>query len=223
MPCAFMAAACSLLPRIASRPPCTFGCRVFTLPSIISGKPVSSETSFTFSPAPAIAFAVPPVETSSTPCPASAFANSISPALSETDSNARVTRRGWSVISGKSWLLRQPGSMVFGSAKPPKTACENLPGQGFGAVIPGSRRSSGLCLDGRDVTDILGPLRMPGIVSGLHPRPDSRAIAEKLAEANRNGRGYRLFFLQDVVKMLARNPEQSGNLRLGPASGGNDV
>ena len=52
----------------------------------------------TFSPAAAIAFAVPPVETSSTPWPASARANSIRPVLSETDNRARVTRRGWSVM-----------------------------------------------------------------------------------------------------------------------------
>src|SRR6185503_12824297 len=64
----------------------------------ISGKPVSSETSLTCSPAAAIALAVPPVETSSTPCPASALANSIRPVLSETDNRARVTRRVVSVM-----------------------------------------------------------------------------------------------------------------------------
>src|SRR3954451_24562784 len=83
---------------MASRPPCTLGCRVLTVPSIISGKPVSSETSLTLSPAAAIAFAVPPVETSSTPWPTSARANSASPVLSETDNRARVTWRGCSVI-----------------------------------------------------------------------------------------------------------------------------
>src|SRR3981081_4822247 len=76
---------------------------------------------------------------------------------------------------------------------------------------------SGLRLDGRDVTDVFGPLRMPGIVSGLHPRPDSRAVAKKLTEPNSDGRGHRLSFLQDVVKMLTRNSEQAGAFRLGQA------
>ena len=34
---------------------------------------------------------------------------------------------------------------------------------------------------------------------------------------------YRLSFLQDVVQMLARNPKQSGDLRLGAAGGRNNV
>ena len=45
-------------------PPCTVGCSVLTRPSIISGKPVTSETLTTGSPASARALAVPPVETS---------------------------------------------------------------------------------------------------------------------------------------------------------------
>ena len=73
------------------------------------------------------------------------------------------------------------------------------------------------------MTDVLGSLRMPRIVGGLHPRPDSRAIAKKLAEPNRDRWRYRLSFLQDVVKMLARNPEQSGDFRFGPAGGGKNV
>ena len=59
---------CSALPRIASNPPCTRGCSVFTRPSIISGKPVNSETSATARPAAFSAAAVPPVETISMPC-----------------------------------------------------------------------------------------------------------------------------------------------------------
>src|ERR1700756_4822114 len=51
MPWLFIACACSALPRIASRPPCTLGCSVLTRPSIISGKPVRSETSRTARPA----------------------------------------------------------------------------------------------------------------------------------------------------------------------------
>ena len=63
----------------------------------------------TFSPAPAIAFVVPPVETSSMPWPANARANSTRPVLSETDNKARVTRRGWSVM-GK--ILCQKGAFA---------------------------------------------------------------------------------------------------------------
>ena len=55
MPCSVIAAACSGASRTPSRPPCTTGCRVFTRPSIISGKPVSSATSFTGRPAAAMA------------------------------------------------------------------------------------------------------------------------------------------------------------------------
>src|SRR5258708_17014235 len=64
---------------------------------------------------------------------------------------------------------------------------------------------------------------MPGIVSSLHPGPDSRTVAEKLAKPNRDGWGYRLSFLQHVVKMLARNSEQPGDLGLGAAGGRNNV
>src|SRR6202048_205687 len=121
MPCAFIARACSALSRIASRPPCTRGCRVLTRPSIISGKSVSSETSLTFRPAAAIALAVPPVDTSSMPWPARARANSISPVLSETDNKARITRRGWSVMA-RSYMAGPPGSMVLPATKPAKAA-----------------------------------------------------------------------------------------------------
>jgi hypothetical protein len=58
---------------------------------------------------------------------------------------------------------------------------------------------------------------MPGIVGGLHSRPNSRAVAKKLAKPDRYGRGNRLFFPQDIVEMLTGNPEQPGYLRLGPA------
>jgi hypothetical protein len=72
------------------------------------------------------------------------------------------------------------------------------------------------------VTYILGSFRMPGIVSGLHPGPDSCAIAKKFAEPHCNGCRHRLSFLQDVVKMLARYPEQFGDFRLGSARGRNN-
>src|SRR5215204_3950592 len=71
-------------------PPWIFGCSVLTRPSIISGKPVTSETFTTGSPASAKAFAVPPVETNSKPRAASALPNGIRPDLSET---LRIARR----------------------------------------------------------------------------------------------------------------------------------
>src|SRR5258708_7886220 len=81
----------------------------------------------------------------------------------------------------------------------------------------------GLRPDGRNSADIFGSLCIPRIVSSLHARPDSRAIAKKLAEADRDGRRHRLFLPQDVVKVLARNPQQSGDFRLGPAGRRDEV
>src|SRR5580693_2230075 len=108
--------------------------------------------------------------------------------------------------------MRSPGSTVLPTTKP--RAARRI-------CVDHRKLSSGLCLDGRDVSDIFCPLRMPGIMGRLHPGPDARAVAKKLAKPNRDGCGHRLSFLQDVVKMLARNPEQSGDLRLGPPGGRN--
>src|SRR5260370_752858 len=47
MSCLASVAWCSLLSRMARMPPWTLGCSVLTLPSIISGKPVTSQTSLT--------------------------------------------------------------------------------------------------------------------------------------------------------------------------------
>ena len=74
---------------IPSNPPWIFGCRVFTLPSKISGKFVISETLTTSTPLSASNRAVPPVEIISTPVFASFFAKSATPDLSDTDINAR--------------------------------------------------------------------------------------------------------------------------------------
>lgn len=60
----------------------TLGCRVLTRPSRHSGKPVSSSTLVTGTPAPAIFAAVDPVETSWTPAACSPCASSSSPDLS---------------------------------------------------------------------------------------------------------------------------------------------
>src|SRR5690606_1259017 len=77
------------MPLRASRPPWIFGCSVFTRPSMISGKPVTAETSVTGSPASRSARAVPPVEISSNDKSSNALANSTIPVLSETLSSAR--------------------------------------------------------------------------------------------------------------------------------------
>ena len=63
-------------------PACTAGCSVFTRPSRHSGKPVSSSTAVTGTPASAIRAAVDPVETISTPAACSPRASSSSPVLS---------------------------------------------------------------------------------------------------------------------------------------------
>src|SRR4029079_18617033 len=60
--------------------------------SMISGRPVTLETSVTAMPADEIAVEVPPVEIRSTPAFDSAAANSTSPALSDTASKARRMR-----------------------------------------------------------------------------------------------------------------------------------
>jgi len=57
-------ARCCGLSLFARSPPWTFGCRVFTRPSMISGNPVCAPTSVTGSPWAASIFAVPPVDRS---------------------------------------------------------------------------------------------------------------------------------------------------------------
>jgi hypothetical protein len=74
-----------------------------------------------------------------------------------------------------------PGSMDWWATKP----CN------AGDYADRTSDLSGPGLSGRDMTDVLGSLRMPRVVGGLHPRPDSRAIAKRLAEPNRDGWRYR--------------------------------
>jgi len=98
---------------IASSPPCTFGCSVLdpARPSFRE-KPVSSDTSVTFNPAAAIAFAVPPVETRVDAVAQQARGRrSIRPDLSETDNRARGPRGGRSCVGPV--LQGPPRSMVF--------------------------------------------------------------------------------------------------------------
>src|SRR5436309_9316503 len=65
-------------------PPWIFGCSVLTRPSIISGKPVTSDTLVTGRPASVSARAVPPVDTSSKPRASRPRARSTRPVLSDT-------------------------------------------------------------------------------------------------------------------------------------------
>ncbi len=82
MPSSASWAWCAAFAVSASRPACTRGCSVLTRPSRHSGKPVSSSTGVTGTPAAAILAAVLPVETISTPAACSPDARSSSPVLS---------------------------------------------------------------------------------------------------------------------------------------------
>ena len=90
MPFFFICSRCTGLSRTASRPPWIFGCSVFTLPSIISGKPVCESTVFTGTLFSESVRAVPPVDRISTPHPASVLPSSTMPDLSDTLRSALV-------------------------------------------------------------------------------------------------------------------------------------
>src|SRR3972149_5120560 len=92
IPWAVSWARCSGLSRRARIPPWIFGWRVFTRPSSISGNPVTSNTSRTFTPESRSSLAVPPVERISTPRAESPRTNSTTPVLSCTLTRARRTR-----------------------------------------------------------------------------------------------------------------------------------
>lgn len=47
-----------------------------------------------------------------------------------------------------------------------------------------------------DGSDVHFPLRMPGIISGLHPEPDRGAVAEHLAKAGGDAVAERIFGLR---------------------------
>src|SRR5580658_267671 len=72
-------------------PPVIFGCMVFTRPSSISGKPVTSLTSLTGMPDSRSRRAVPPVEINSAPSSASPRAKSDTPVLSVTLMSTRMS------------------------------------------------------------------------------------------------------------------------------------
>src|SRR5262245_51008927 len=116
MPCVFCAATCSARSRRASRPPWILGCRVFTRPSMISGKPVCWETSVTFRPAWRSVCAEPPVDSRSTPRSLKERATSTNPLLSETESSARrIGRSGVGMLddSRRCRLARQLSLRAF--------------------------------------------------------------------------------------------------------------
>src|SRR5215472_10481304 len=69
---------------------------------MISGKPVTPETSSTLRPASRSVLAVPPVETRAMPRSESALAKSTSPVLSDTESNARRMGRSVMGLLGRS-------------------------------------------------------------------------------------------------------------------------
>src|SRR5262245_26683194 len=98
MPCSAIAATCSSLSLRPSSAPCTLGCSVLTRPSIISGNPVTWDTSSTLTPEERRRLAVPPVERISTSSDARPRANSTTPVLSETEISARRTFIGASSL-----------------------------------------------------------------------------------------------------------------------------
>src|SRR5690606_19466377 len=75
----------------------------------------------------------------------------------------------------------------------------------------------------RHVGNVNLALGVPGVVSCLHPKPDSRTVPKHLAEAGGSIRRNRLLLTQDVVELLARNAEQFGNLHLGLSRRRDDV
>ena len=90
MPFSFKAFRCSGSSRRASSPPWTFGWRVLTRPSQISGNPVTSLMLMTSTPLSRSSFIVPPVAITSQPSARSPLANSTTPVLSLTLINARM-------------------------------------------------------------------------------------------------------------------------------------
>src|SRR5580704_11100346 len=68
----------------------------------------------------------------------------------------------------------------------------------------------------RNLAHVLFALGVPSIVGALHAYPDRGAVAEQLAEPDRDRRGHRFAFAQYVIEMLARNIEKLRNLGLAP-------
>src|SRR5215211_9486823 len=87
--------------------------------------------------------------------------------------------------------------------------------KGWLRIGAGARFGSG-CLDRWDGANIDLTLGVPRVVRGLHPDPDAGAVAEQLAEAHGDGGGHGLSLIEDVVEVLARDAEQTCDLRLRP-------
>src|SRR3954451_18135507 len=102
IPCSLRVATWSGLSRTARTPAAIFGLIVFTRPSSISGKPVTSSIARVSMPASARCLAVPPVETISTPRERRQRANSAMPVLSETVISARLTRTSPGAVTSTS-------------------------------------------------------------------------------------------------------------------------
>jgi hypothetical protein len=66
----------------------------------------------------------------------------------------------------------------------------------------------------------LGDLHVIGL---LHGKPDSRAIAAKLAKPQRHIHGDGLLFIENIIKCLAGNAEQSSYFRPWPRDGGQNI
>jgi hypothetical protein len=62
---------------------------------------------------------------------------------------------------------------------------------------------------------------VPGIVSGLHPDPNTGSVPEQLAEPHGHGRRYWLPLGQDIIEVLAGDAEQTGDFGL-RLTGGRD-
>src|SRR5215510_8878582 len=143
----------SSVPRRPRRPPCTFGCSVLTRPSMISGKPVSVDTSVTGTPAWRSAAAVPPVETSAMPSASRPCAKSTRPVLSETLSSAR--RTGTRVASNMEGPQAETADYTDAGGsrrhrRPMSSEREKRPGAGAGPADSFSRRRR-TCLVGEAV------------------------------------------------------------------------
>jgi hypothetical protein len=92
-------------------------------------------------------------------------------------------------------------------------------GHNRSASPSGHWESSRPCFDRRNFADVFLAFRMPRVIRSLHSSPNPRAVAKELAEPNCNGWRNRLALIQNVVKVLVRNSDETGNLGLAPPDG----
>jgi hypothetical protein len=67
---------------------------------------------------------------------------------------------------------------------------------------------------GRNAAHIDISLGVPSVMGGLHPNPDAGAAAKKLPDAHGNLGRQRLFLRHNIMQVLPRNAEQSGDFNL---------